>query len=91
MKESEAVNPYQDTTPGSERVRIEMLRRVPMWQRAEMLNGLIHARRVLLLADLRRRYPQADANELHKRLAARLLPRADVIRIFNWDPEEEGY
>jgi len=45
----------------------------------------------LILADLRRRYPHADADELHKRLAARLLPREDVIRMFDWDPEKEGY
>jgi hypothetical protein len=83
--------PHQDTDPEAERVLIEMLRRAPVWKRAEQLAGLIHARRVLILADLRRRYPEADADELRKRLAARLLPREDVIRILNWDPEKEGY
>jgi hypothetical protein len=62
-----------------------------MWKRAEQLSNLIHARRVLILADLRRRYPQADAGELRKRMAARLLPLDDVIRLFGWNPEEEGY
>ena len=81
----------QDTDPEAERVLIEMLRRTPIWKRAEQLAGLIHARNVLVLADLRRRYPHADAEELRKRLAARLLPREDVIRAFDWDPEKEGY
>ncbi|MBA3239602.1 MAG: hypothetical protein H0T60_00050 [Acidobacteria bacterium] len=80
-----------DTDPEAERMLVEMLRRAPVWKRAEQLAGLIHARRVLILADLRRRYPRADADELRKRLAARLLPREDVIRIFDWDPEKEGY
>ena len=80
-----------DTDPLAERVYIEMLRRAPMWKRAEQLAGLIHARNLLILADLRRRYPNADAEELRKRLAARLLPRDDVIRVFDWDPEKEGY
>ncbi len=80
-----------DTEPDAERALIEMLRRAPAWKRAEQLSGLIHARKVLILADLRRRYPYADAEELRKRLAARLLPREDVIRVFDWDPEKEGY
>jgi len=80
-----------DTDPEAERMLVEMLRRAPVWKRAEQLAGLIHARRVLILADLRRRYPRADADELRKRLASRLLPREDVIRIFDWDPEKEGY
>lgn len=77
--------------PEAERALVELLRAAPVWKRAEQLAGLIHARRVLILADLRRRYPRADAEELRKRLAARLLPREDVIRLFEWDPEKEGY
>lgn len=80
-----------DTDPEAERVLIEMLRRTPTWKRAEQLAGLIHARNVLILADLRRRYPDADAEELRKRLAARLLPREHVVRLYEWDPEREGY
>ena len=80
-----------ETAPEAERALIEMLRRAPMWKRAEQLNGLIHARNVLILADLRRRYPAAGAEELRKRLASRLLPRENVVRIFGWDPEKEGY
>jgi len=91
MKRNETINPAQDSTPDAERVLIEMTRRAPMWKRAAQLDDLISARHALILADLRRRYPQADADELRKRLAARHLPREDVIRIFNWNPEKEGY
>ncbi len=80
-----------DNDPEAERVYIEMLRRAPIWKRAELLAGLVDSRRILILADLRRRYPQADAEELRKRLAARLLPREDVVRLFDWDPKKEGY
>jgi hypothetical protein len=82
---------FTDTDPEAERVWIEMIRRAPLWKRAAQLSGLIEARHALILADLRRRYPAAEADELRKRLAARLLPREDVIRIFDWDPEKEGY
>jgi hypothetical protein len=80
-----------DTTPETERALIKMLRSAPAWKRAEQLAGLIHARNVLILSDLRRRYPEAGAEELRLRLAARLLPREDVVRVFGWDPEKEGY
>ena len=91
MTQYRATTQFQDTTPEAERVLIELTRRAPMWKRAEQLSNLIHAHRVLILADLRRRYPQAGAEELHKRMAARLLPVEDVVRIFGWNPEEEGY
>ena len=81
----------EDTDPEAERALIEMLRHAPTWKRAEQLAGLIYARNVLILADLRRRYPEADAEELRKRLAARLLPREEVVRAFAWDPEKEGF
>jgi hypothetical protein len=91
MAQHKTIAESQDTTPEAERVLIELTRRAPMWKRAEQLSNLIHARRVLILADLRRRYPSASADELHKRMAARLLPREDVVRVFGWDPDKEGY
>jgi hypothetical protein len=80
-----------DTDPEAERVFIDMLRRAPLWKRLALASGLSCTCRLLALADLRRRYPTADEDELHRRMAARLLPREDVIRAFDWDPEEHGY
>ena len=91
MTDDDTTTERKDTTPEAGRVLVELLRRAPMWKRAEQLSNLIHTRRVLILADLRRRYPNAGAEELRKRMAARLLPLDDVIRIFGWNPEEEGY
>ena len=91
MIQREANLELQDTTPEAERVLIELTRRAPIWKRAEQLSNLIHSQKILILADLRRRYPDADAEELHKRMAARLLPLEDVIRVFGWNPEKEGY
>jgi hypothetical protein len=80
-----------DTEPEAARVYVELLRRAPVWKRIEQTVGLIITCRVLALADLRRRYPHADEKELHRRLAARVLSREDVIRAFGWDPQVEGY
>ncbi len=91
MEESESINSQQDTTPEAERTRIERLRQMPMWKRAEVWNELTMAYRARILADVRSRYPQAAEAEIRKRFAARVLPREEVIRILNWDPEKEGY
>jgi hypothetical protein len=81
----------QDTSDEAENVLVELTRQMPPWKRAQQLSRLILSQHVLILADLRRRHPTANAEELRKRKAARLLSRDDVIRIFNWDPEKEGY
>jgi predicted Mrr-cat superfamily restriction endonuclease len=82
---------HDDSESEDERARIERVRRMPVWQRAQEVNRLVMEERELILADLRERYPQADAQELRKRFAARVLPREIVIRMFGWDPEKEGY
>lgn len=82
---------FEDTDNDALEVLAELTRRAPFWKRAERIIQLNNTRRSLILADLRRRYPDADENELRKRLASRLLPIEDVIRIFDWNPEEEGY
>ena len=91
MATHETIAELQDTAPEAEHVLIELTRRAPIWKRAQQLSNLIQTQRVLILADLRHRYPDADAEELHKRMAARLLPLEDVVRVFGWNPEEEGY
>jgi hypothetical protein len=92
MKEQDRkILPFDDTDEDALEVLAELIRNEPFWKRAERIVQLNNTRRALILADLRSRYPNADEDELRKRLAARLLPREDVIRVYNWDPEKEGY
>ena len=80
-----------DTSPEAERVMIELIRRAPVWKRIAQASELTRMCRQLAMADLRRRHPQASEDELRCRLAARTLPREDVIRVYGWDPERDGY
>ncbi|MEW6102347.1 MAG: hypothetical protein AB1630_00785 [bacterium] len=80
-----------DTQPEAEKVLIELLRKAPAWRKIEMVSQITTACRELALIGLRRRYPEANDDELKKRLAALVLPREIVIRAYNWDPEKEGY
>ena len=80
-----------DTSPEAQRIRFELMRKVPVWKRLAMTCELIQATRLLMLADLRRRFPQADEVELRRRLISRLLSRDEVIAAYGFDPVKEGY
>ncbi len=69
----------------------EMMRRIPAPKRLALAFELTEAVRKLILADLHQRFPQASNGEIRRRFIARVLPRADVIRVYGFDPQEEGY
>ena len=64
---------YSDTHPKREALQIELLRQAPPWRKMEMLASLNRAARELAMAGLRRRYPQAGAAEVRRRLADLIL------------------
>jgi hypothetical protein len=80
-----------DTDPEAERVLIEAYRRMPASQKLQRVRELNHLVQSLALADIRRRYPTASPRECQMRLASRWLD-ADLMRkVFDWDPDQEGY
>jgi hypothetical protein len=80
-----------DTTPEAEAVLLELIRRAPVWKRLQMIDQMYETLRLLTMADLRRCYPNADENELKRRLAARILSPEEVVAAYGWDPEPEGH
>lgn len=80
-----------DTTPEAQQKVFELMRPMPVWKRLALTCELIQSTRMLMLADLRRRFPQAGEEELRRRLIASLLTRDEVIRAYGFDPEQEGY
>jgi hypothetical protein len=80
-----------DTTRDAQRKHYELMRQLSPEQRLSMAFALTDATRQFVLADLRHRYPQADAEELKRRFIARVLPRQDVIRAYGFDPKMEGF
>lgn len=69
----------------------EMMRRLPASKRLALAFELTEAVRKMILADLEQRFPQADEEEIRTRFIARVLPRADVIRVYGFDPRQKGY
>lgn len=80
-----------DTTAEAQAMHYEMMRRLPAPKRLALAFELTEALRKLILANLRQRFPQASDEDIRRRFIARVLPRADVIRVYGFDPEEEGY
>jgi hypothetical protein len=80
-----------DTSPAARRVLIEGFRRMPGWQKLQRVEELTQLVAGLALADIRRRYPDADERELTLRLAVRRLGADLVYRATGWDARVEGY
>ena len=80
-----------DTSFESQRVLFELLENATTEKKLELTFGLIHGLRELIVADVRRRFPNAPEDELRNRVIARLLPRDAVIHAYGFDPEVVGY
>jgi hypothetical protein len=81
----------RDTTPKTQLKHYELMRRLPPSKRLALAFELTHATRQLILSDLHHRFPDAGEDEIRRRFIARVLPREDVIRVYAFDPQEEGY
>ena len=57
----------EDTDPEAEKVQLEILRRMPAWKKFELVSEAIETSRVLAMAGLRHRHPDAPPEELHRR------------------------
>ena len=80
-----------DTDPETERVWIELVRKMPDWKKIDQVFSMIEMTRALAMSGLRSRYPHASEEELKKRMAALVFDRETVIKVYGWDPETEGY
>jgi len=57
----------EDTDPEAEKVQLEILRRMPAWKKFQLISEAIETSRVLAMAGLRQRHPDASPEELHRR------------------------
>lgn len=63
----------RDTKPEAEEVLFRLWRETPGWRKLAMLEDLNRTAPLLAVAGLRHRYPDADDNEIRRRLADLLL------------------
>jgi hypothetical protein len=56
-----------DTDPEAEKVQLDILRRMPPWRKIQLVDEAIQTARLLAMAGLRDRHPNASPEELHRR------------------------
>ncbi|MFO0985187.1 MAG: hypothetical protein U1E76_26240 [Planctomycetota bacterium] len=81
----------QDTSPEAEQFLTELARVTPIWRKLQQVVENTELCRAMALAGLRGRYPAASEVDLRRRLAALVLDRETVMRVYGWDPDAEGY
>jgi hypothetical protein len=80
---------FNDTSPEIEQVQLELLRQAPPWRKVAMVDQMNQTVRTLALSGLRQRYPQADPDELRRRLADLLLGPALAAKVYGPLLEQE--
>jgi hypothetical protein len=77
----------RDTRPEVVGVLLEGYRRMTPAQKLARVADLSTASRQMAAARIRREHPGADDTEIDKRVAALVLGRETMLRVFGWDPE----
>ena len=72
----------QDTSAEAERVLIELLRAAPPWRKWQMIESSNRSVRQLAMAGLRLRHPNADEDELWRRMVDQSLGRELAEKVF---------
>ena len=80
-----------DTSPHIQNILIAGYRRMSPQQKFKRVSELTKAVQQLALARIRKQYGTLSEREQHLRLASLWLDRDTMIRVFQWDPQEEGY
>ena len=73
-----------DTPPEIEAILVAGYRAMSPTKKLERVCALNRAAQRLALADVRRRYPDADERELELRVAARWIPPDLMLHAFGW-------
>jgi hypothetical protein len=81
----------RDTHPAIEQLLVDGYRRMTPAQKLAIVDDLTVTVQQLALMDIRRVHPSADEREQKLRLASRWLDAATMRRVFDWDPDVQGY
>jgi hypothetical protein len=81
-----------DTPPAIEEILVEGYARMSPAEKLKRVCALNRLAAEMAAASIRNRYgPNLPESELNLRLASLRLDRDTMIRVFDWDPEVEGY
>lgn len=72
----------EDTAPAAERVLVQLWREMPAWRKMELVGAMNVTVKTLARAGLVRRFPNASAQEIERRLADILLGTELAARVY---------
>lgn len=92
LQESGCINPQiYDTPPHIHQMIIAGYRQMTPQQKLKRVSELTKTVQQMALARIRKTYGDLSEREQRLRLAALWLDRETMIRVFHWDPKQEGY
>ena len=74
---------YSDTHPKMEEMQLEVLRRMPVWKKLSVLNGLNETVRILAIAGIRARNPDAAPEQIQRDLADLILGKELAQKVYD--------
>lgn len=80
---------FRDTSPEAEAVLISLMQEAPPWRKLQMVDQMNQTVKMLLMAGLRDRHPQASDDQLRRFLASLLLGEELASKAYGPPPESE--
>jgi hypothetical protein len=62
-----------DTHPKAEQIQLEIIRRMPSWEKFAMVDDLNETVKVLAISGIKQRHPNATLEQIQRMLAERML------------------
>jgi hypothetical protein len=82
---------FTDTSPQIQKVLLEGYRKMSPQQKMQRVNELTKSIQQLALARIQKQYPNATEREQKLRLASLWLDAELMKKVFDWDPQQQGY
>lgn len=64
---------YSDTHPKMEQMQIEIIRRLPLWKKMGIVDGLNETVKTLAISGIKQRHPDASPEQVRRMLAELML------------------
>jgi len=81
---------FTDTDPRAMEVWLDLLRRKTPGEKIQMAFDLTGFAMQMAESGVRASHPEASEREIFMRTAALRLPRDLMMRVYGWDPEQDG-
>jgi len=73
----------RDTHPKMEALQIEIIRRMPLWKKFAILDGLNETVKTLAISGIKGRHPNATPQEIHRMLVELMLGEELARKVYD--------